>query len=165
MTLQAAKWLLSFFRPFFTLSYQTDPPVVTDSFHGFTYYNTGLLDGCLIISCIAIMAVLRDVARIYVMEPFARWKLTRNWERSRRSRAKTNGVSTATTSISNGHTGHPKRTDAAMVMSKREARQLHRSVLRFAEQGWSVIYYSVQFSFGLVSVRMHVSRVSDMGSF
>ncbi|KAI6035332.1 TLC domain-containing protein [Pisolithus orientalis] len=146
-TPQAAEWLPSFLVPFFTLSYPTEKPIYTDSFHDSAYFSTGLLDGCLIISYIAIMAILRDFTRIYVLEPFARWKLTRDWERSLRPTI--DGTGTPNGSAANGCTVHTGKEDASPSMSKKQARKMHRSVLRFAEQGWSAIYYSIQFSYGL----------------
>ena len=60
-TAQAPAWLPAKLVPFFTLSYPTAPPLHPDSFLESNYYGTGLLDGWLIITAIAIMAVLRDM--------------------------------------------------------------------------------------------------------
>ncbi|EMD40841.1 hypothetical protein CERSUDRAFT_131154 [Gelatoporia subvermispora B] len=146
-TAEAPGWLPSFLIPFFTLSYPTAPPAVPDSFHNSRYYQTGLLDGCLIITCIAVMAVLRDVTRLFIMEPFARWKLKRDLiHRKGRQAAKANGNGKANgVAGANGHAAP----NGALSISKAEARKMHRSVLRFAEQGWSVIYYTCQWCFGL----------------
>ncbi|KAG1753980.1 TLC domain-containing protein [Suillus paluster] len=144
----AIQWLPSYIVPFVSLSYPTSPPTNPDSFHHSAYYTTGLLDGCFIVTCIAVMAILRDVARVFIMEPFARWKLTRTWEQSNASHIQQNGNKNGVMN-GNGHAGHangdcpPKK-----IMSPRDARKIHRSVLRFAEQGWSVIYYTLQWSFG-----------------
>ena len=153
-TLQVSEWLPSFLVPFFTLSYPTTPPADPDSFHDSLYYTTGILDVCVIISCIAVMAVLRDITRIYLMEPFAKWKLTRDWERSQREKIKVNGAPKSPangSSVPNGHTSHKNGEHAPLTMSKRDARRIHRSMLRFAEQGWAFIYYTVNFTFGVVS--------------
>ncbi|KAG2146777.1 TLC domain-containing protein [Suillus clintonianus] len=144
----ALQWLPSYIVPFVSLSYPTPPPLNPDSFHHSTYYKTGVLDGCFIITCIAIMAVLRDVVRIFVMEPFARWKLTRAWERSKSQHIQQNGNKNGVMN-GNGHAGHANGdSKPKSVMSARDARKIHRSVLRFAEQGWSAIYYTLQWSFG-----------------
>ncbi|KIJ69998.1 hypothetical protein HYDPIDRAFT_104672 [Hydnomerulius pinastri MD-312] len=159
-TLQAPEWLPSFLVPFFTLSYPTTTPTDPDSFHDSSYYNTGILDACFIISCIAVMAVLRDLTRIYVMEPFAKWKLTRDWKRSQRTKSKPNGnpngVSNGSangSSAQNGHVHHANGDTNGeythLAMSKRDARKIHRSMLRFAEQSWSFIYYTVNFLYGV----------------
>jgi len=146
-SLEVSEWLPSFLIPFFTLSYPTSRPAAPDSFSQSNYYDTGPLDGCLIIACIAVMAVLRDVTRIYIMEPFARWKLTRDLIRSKRCKAaKLNGNGKAN-GVANGN-GHAVHADALSI-TKAEKRKMHRSVLRFAEQSWSVIYYTCQWCFGL----------------
>jgi len=143
------QWLPSYLLPFVTLSYPTPPPLNPDSFHHSAYYGTGPLDACLIITCIALMAILRDLVRVYVMEPFARWKLTRDWERLNtsplHSNIKHNGAP-------NGHVNSDSTS-----MSPRHARKIHRSVVRFAEQGWSAIYYTLQWSFGFVRAFARVS--------
>lgn len=153
-TLEPPQWL-SFAIPFFTLSYPTDPPAVPDSFHNSKYYSTGLLDGLFIITCIAVFAILRDFARLYILEPFARWKLTRDLRLQHAAKAnghangqanggpylKANGVANG-----NGHAASDE-----LVLTRAEAKRIHRSVLRFAEQGWSFIYYTAQMVYGFVS--------------
>ncbi|KAF9226491.1 longevity-assurance protein [Gyrodon lividus] len=155
-TFQAPEYLPSFLVPFFTLSYPTSLPVDPDSFHDSQYYNTGILDGCLIISFIAVMALLRDITRIYLMEPFAKWKLTRDWQRSQQEKLKPNGAAVGVpngsmngSSAQNGHASHGNGDHVELKMSKRDARKIHRSMLRFAEQGWSFIYYSINFLYGV----------------
>lgn len=157
-TTQPSEWP-SFIVPFFTLSYPTPRPAEPDSFFNSSYYGNGLLDGCLIVTCIAVMAVLRDALRLGVFEPFARWWLTRTLKKSKRlqngaangdikhygSVPKTNGAPNGNgNGIANGNGV------ASDAITKSEARKLHRSVLRFAEQGWSVVYYTCQWLFGLV---------------
>ena len=148
-SLYDSQWLPSYILPFVTLSYQTTAPVNPDSFHHSAYYRTGLLDGCLVITCIAVMAILRDVARVYIMEPFARWKLVRDWERLNPPSLQNGVVNT------NGFAEHGEY-PLKSTMSPRDARKIHRSVLRFAEQGWSVIYYTLQWSFGFVRAFMQL---------
>ncbi|KAJ7667969.1 TLC domain-containing protein [Mycena polygramma] len=126
--------------PFYSLSYRTDGPAQPDSFPNSVYYKTGTKDVCLIITCMAVMAVLRDVLRLNVFEPFAEWKLTRDLEYKRSNALNGNGKAANGNGNGNGHSG---------VISKKEQRLLHRSVLRFAEQGWSAVYYPLQWSFGL----------------
>lgn len=149
---QVSEWLPSFLVPFFSLSHPASPPPNPDSFHDSLYYNTGVLDVCVIVSCIAVMAVLRDITRIYLMEPFAKWKLTRDWERSQRKKIKVNGTPKVSgLSVPNGIDAYKNGELAPSTMSKKDARRIHRSVLRFAEQGWSFIYYTINFAFGAVS--------------
>ena len=155
-TAQAPQWLPSFLIPFVTLSYPVDPPAAPDSFKDSSYYAAGLLDFCTIVTIIAVMAVLRDAFRLGVFEPFAKWYLTRQLQLTKgkekgkkhlNGNGKANGTANGTT---NGHAVH----DHSSVITKKEAKQLKRSVIRFAEQGWPVVYYSLQWVYGLV--RHHV---------
>jgi acyl-CoA-dependent ceramide synthase len=134
----AEDWL----APFYSLSHRTGTPAEPDSFPDSVYYNTGAKDVCLIITCMAVMAILRDVLRLGVFEPFAQWKLSRDLAFKHSKRMNGNGKANGN---GNGN-GHAKA-----VISKKEQRLLHRSVLRFAEQGWSAVYYPLQWCFGLVS--------------
>ncbi|KAH9482972.1 Sphingosine N-acyltransferase lag1 [Psilocybe cubensis] len=107
------------------------------------------------------MAILRDAFRLLIFEPFARWKLFRDLRRRRQAQAleekKFNG-STNGQAKSNGHihatngNGHPNGSvngNGVTGPTPKELRQLNHKVLRFAEQGWSVVYYTLQWSFGL----------------
>ena len=157
-SLQVPQWLPPFLVPFFTLSYPTTPPAHPDSFHDSLYYTTGILDACIVVSCVVVMAVLRDITRICLTEPFAKWKLTRDWERFQCEKIKVNGVPRGTvigSSISNSIAGHKngEREHVPLKMSKRDARRIHRTILRFSEQGWSFICYTMNFTFGVVSNR------------
>lgn len=144
----ASQWLPSYMIPFFSLSYPTDTPSDPDSFPNAVYYNTGAQDLCLIITCIAVMAALRDALRLGVMEPFARWKLYRDLQSTRLKQAECKTANGNGNSLTHGHAAHANGN--AMKIRRKEDRQMHRSVLRFAEQGWSVVYYTLQWSFGLV---------------
>ena len=140
----APEWMPHYLVPFFTLSYPTTRPENPDSFPTSDYYTVGLLDGCIIVSFIAIMALLRDVTRVFIMEPFAQWYLTRNRTVDGTRDAAPDGVSNGI-----GHSSPTEKSD--FVRKKRkEERQIMRSVLRFAEQGWSMIYYSLQWCYGIV---------------
>ncbi|KAI0751568.1 longevity assurance proteins LAG1/LAC1 [Daedaleopsis nitida] len=157
----APAWLPTQLIPFFTLSYPTATPAAPDSFPNSQYYGTGLLDGCMIVTAIAVMAILRDATRLFVMEPFARWKLARDLRHKKQRRlvqangnGKANGVANGK---SNGN-GHALIYDPAYI-SPAEKKKMQRSVIRFAEQGWSVVYYTAQFSFGLY---VHVLLPTDL---
>jgi hypothetical protein len=155
----------SYVAPFFTLQYPTATPAHPDSFPHSTYYNAGKLDICILISYIAVMAVLRDALRLGIFEPLARWKLLRDLELKRKKKVlnKVNGSANDDTNnhhqITNGNgnaygNGHTHTNGNKRVASGtgKKLRQLNRSVLRFAEQGWSVVYYSLQLSFGIVRI-------------
>ena len=153
----------SYVAPFFTLQYPTATPAHPDSFPHSTYYNAGKLDICILISCVAIMAVLRDAFRLGIFEPLARWKLLRDLELKRGKVLKkvVNGSANDNTNhhhhTANGNgnangNGHANGNDRIVLGTRKQLRQLNRSVLRFAEQGWSVVYYSLQMSFGVVGI-------------
>lgn len=141
-------WLPSYLVPFFYLSYPVDAPEHPDSFPDSRYYLNGPLDMCLVITCIAVMAVLRDIFRIFVFEPFARWVLNRDLEyrRSQQFAAVSNGK------IANGKGNGHSSSDKPRFNYIKEQRKINRSVTRFAEQGWSAIYYPLQCALGFVSV-------------
>ncbi|KAF9452502.1 longevity assurance proteins LAG1/LAC1 [Macrolepiota fuliginosa MF-IS2] len=157
--------LPSFLLPFFVLQYPTQAPEHPDSFPNSDYFNVGKLDICFVFTLIAIMAVLRDALRLGVLEPFARWKLTRDLERRRRERGLKKLVSSGNAN-ENGHVSHESGDEKAQLngnghaltngngycktpYTRKELQQMNRSVLRFAEQGWSVVYYSLQWCYGL----------------
>ena len=98
------------------------------------------------------MAILRDLARLYVFEPFARWKLSKDL-RAKKLVASKNRTSSSPSqtakSISNGAVnGH--QANEEVTFTAVEKRRMHRSVLRFAEQGWALLCYTFQCGFGLV---------------
>lgn len=149
-------WVPQYVIPFFSLSYPTDPPPKTDGFHNSQYFGTGWLDICTIVGLIAAMAILRDLARLYVFEPFAHWKLTMDLKTKKLAATKNGGSGSPPLKaklVSNGVTnGQHVNGDAhEITFSASEKRRVHRSVLRFAEQGWALLCYSFQCGFGFVS--------------
>ena len=145
----ASEWLLSFLAPFFTLSYVTDPPVSPDSFPNSSYYTVGPRDAYFVIGCIAVMALLRDIFRIFVLEPFAEWYLTpQSNVRKSKANGNTNGSPNEVNGTANGHENTAK--PISKQTNNFNKRGIRRKVLRFAEQGWSVIYYSASWSYGMV---------------
>lgn len=107
------------------------------------------------------MAVLRDALRLGIFEPLARWKLLRDLElKQKQFLNKVNGRTNDDThhhQIANGNgnangNGQANGNNRVALGTGKKLRQLNRSVLRFAEQGWSVVYYSLQLSFGIVRI-------------
>ncbi|KAI0248809.1 longevity-assurance protein [Lactifluus subvellereus] len=155
--------LPSLLVPFVTLSYPVDPPVNPDSFPNSSYYDIGYLDACVIVTLIAIMAVLRDAARVLLLEPFANWKLTRDWRRRQASKSGSStpelkaNVNNPVSINPNGKVNGPVTTIGSAeklladrpAENSREARRIRHAVVRFAEQGWQAIYYLVQWSLGV----------------
>jgi acyl-CoA-dependent ceramide synthase len=157
----------SFLRPFVSLSYSVDPPLSPDSFPDSSYYDIGYLDVCLIVTLIAIMAVLRDAARVLVLEPFANWKLTRDWRRRQALKSGSATPDSKASSVaginSNRKTHGPATTigngekSAANCPAEHspEARRIRHAVVRFAEQGWQAVYYLCQWLLGIVRLPYH----------
>jgi acyl-CoA-dependent ceramide synthase len=158
---EAPEWLPHFLVPFFTLSYPTPPPPNPDSFPNSSYYGTGKLDACLVLSGLVVLAVLREIVRLGILEPFARHCLTAAAAGKEKSLA--NGHS-------NGSAAHSSKTQVlrskpsekrtnpvkvgARQMTKKEWMR-ERSVIRFAEQGWPFLYYCIYWTYGLVSDTLH----------
>jgi very-long-chain ceramide synthase len=138
-------WIPSFLVPFVTLSYPTTAPANPDSFPDSSYYGTGYLDLCTVVGHIAVMAVLRHIARLYVFEPFARWWLSENLKNIKKARYLRDANRNGTVN------GHSIETEHTCQQSKKEERQMNRSVMRVAEQGWAYACYTIQFAFGTVS--------------
>jgi len=152
---QAPEWLPRILVPFFTLSYPTSPPSNPDSFSNSSYYGTGKLDACLVLSWLAVLALLREIVRLGILEPFARHWLRR--AASGREKVHANGHS-------NGSAAHSSKTQVlrskpsekrtnpvkvgARKMTKKEWMR-ERSVVRFAEQGWPFLYYCIYWTYGL----------------
>jgi len=150
-------WVPQYAIPFLSLSYPTNTPPKTDSFHDSQYFGTGWLDLCTIVGLIAAMAVLRDLARLCVFEPFARWKLSKDLRAKKLAASKNRSSSSPSPkakSVSNGvANGHEANGDSREVaFTAMEKRKMHRSVLRFAEQGWALLCYSFQCGFGFVGL-------------
>jgi acyl-CoA-dependent ceramide synthase len=182
-TAAAPAWLPSPVVPFVTLSYPTALPAHPDAFADWGFYDHGRLDICFLVGCIVTFALLRDVFRLGVFEPLARWKLTRDLRlaSARRSHANGNGAAHANgevTAHANGNGKLDSLTDGVAdivanqlnhsagaiavkespATSRKELRTLKRQVTRFAEQGWLLVYYTFSLSLGIVSFHAAVPR-------
>lgn len=160
---EAPDWMPSYLVPFTTLSYLTSPPPNPDSFVNSNYYGFGYLDLCFMVTLMGIMAVLRDALRLGVFEPFASWKLNRDLRLRTKSARSSNGNGNGKAVNGNGKlaNGNGKETNGnghgptkALVGTAQQRRKVHRTVLRFAEQGWQTTYYPCQWLFGLVCVSL-----------
>lgn len=146
--------LLPYLSPFYTLQYPTTTPEHPDSFPDSWYYHAGKLDICIVISMMAVMAILRDAFRLGFFEPLARCKLYRDLRRKREKvmvASKANGHGKSLNGNGHNGNGHANgHANGCASPTTKEIRLIERSVMRFAEQGWSVIYYPLQWAFGLV---------------
>ncbi|KAG8816058.1 sphingosine N-acyltransferase lag1 [Serendipita sp. 399] len=142
--------LSTLIRPFLQLSYPTAPPANPDSFPNANYYDIGLLDGCFIISTMAVFAVLREIVRLHIMTPFANKYLFGNINgyqyRSTKSR-KANGNANGGHTHANGHANGNGHYAARRISARNRVRE--RNVIRFAEQGWALVYYTIWWCFGV----------------
>lgn len=143
-TTSSPDWLQTYVKPFVSLSYPIATPAHPDSFPNSSYYRNGPLDLCLVVALIAVMAVLRDVLRINIFEPFARWKLTRDaqWTKDNKANIAANG---------NGN-GNGHATVLYEKLTLKERKKLEHAVTRFAEQGWQFTYAFVAWAYGFVSL-------------
>lgn len=151
--------MLKYLVPFYVLQYPVTTPAHPDSFPDSTYYHAGKLDICMVISMIALMAILRDAFRLGFFEPFARWTLYRAIQQKRENVAQIGGRTKSVNGIANGngynngHSNGHTSTSSSSTPTRKEIRLIERSVMRFAEQGWSVVYYPLQWAFGMVRFR------------
>lgn len=172
-------WLSPYLVPFAYLSYPTDTPSNLDSFKNSSYYGTGILDACFVVSWVAVLALLREFVRLAVMEPFARTWLSRQAARGGISTPKILQKSVKVTpakeaieepygvprdkveseklelllrSRRNGESKPKleKITKRRLKGMTKEEWRRERSVLRFAEQGWALVYYTIYWSLGIV---------------
>ncbi|EJT97489.1 longevity assurance proteins LAG1/LAC1 [Dacryopinax primogenitus] len=116
-------------RPFFSLSYPVPTPHNTNLLPQWQHYGKGYLDACFVLTWIIFFSVTREVAMSYILTPIARRVLY--------------GTTPTVPTPSNGVGQRPKS------HRKREERQRARNITRFSEQGFSLIYYVVYWSFGM----------------
>lgn len=156
----------SLLAPFFTLSYPVATPNDPDCFPDATFYDIGYADICFVVSLIALLAVLRDGTRLLVLEPFAKWKLTRDWARRTENpkpyaNGKSNGHATSTNGSEKSLEQNGVGERLQLRMDSPEGRHIHRSTVRFAEQGWLTVYYCFSWSMGLVRDLSLIHAVID----
>lgn len=123
--------MTSFLHPFLHLSYPvTPPPLASSTTSSPQLFVKGPLDGAYVLSSFLCFVVLREVFMRLVFAPIARkWVVD-----------------------AGGGGGAPKAKGAKeVVLGEREMRVRRKAATRFAEQGWSFLYYVVYWSFGLVS--------------
>lgn len=93
------------------------------------------------------MAVLRDLFRLRVFEPFARRKLTRDAQRTKGPPGSTAKVhANGTSSLSQ------------QKLTVKERKKLEHAVIRFSEQGWTFVYAMTVWAYGLW---LHLSLPTD----
>lgn len=166
-------------QPFVGLSYPVPTPDDTDSYYSATYYNKGPKDLLFVATWTVLLVLLREVLMRFFFKPIARWRLEHLAAVKRNARptspngaparVKSNkhtvGEKIATapsdgstksvrqrTSRRSSPVGSPNKPVKTWTETKkdRDAKLLERNVLRFAEQGWSLVYYIVFWALGVV---------------
>jgi acyl-CoA-dependent ceramide synthase len=162
-------------RPFFFLSHPTTPPVHLDSFPDADYYKNGPNDILFVIGGAIIFAFLREATMKVSSAFMVRW--------FRLARDKNGHIITPPKLVPPVNGGHmngngdglrPRKnstdldvkvdTEAERTLrraQRKELKVLEKNVTRFGEQAWSVLYYTVFFSLGMVSFQSR--RREDLG--
>lgn len=169
---QIREWLPRVLVPFFTLSYPVPRPEHPDSFFNSNYYGRGFLDIFFAIAWVGVLAFLREVLRLGILEPFARSVLYHMDAKEQKLNSSRNAKPTNGNGHANGHTAPAKTplkplpiestssNPSQQIIPKRPkgmdkvAWKRERSTLRFAEQGWQFVYYSVYWPLGFVRTRL-----------
>ena len=166
-------------QPFVGLSYPGPAPDDTDSYYDATYYNKGPKDLLFVATWTVLLALFREGVMRFFFMPIARWRFERLAAAKRNARptspngaparVKTNRHTVGekiATAPSDGLTksvrqrpsrrsspvGSPKPPVKTWTETKkdRDAKLYERNVVRFAEQGWSLAYYTVFWALGVV---------------
>lgn len=155
-------------QPFIGLSYPVPIPEDADSYYEATYYNKGPNDLLFIATWVVLLASFRELLMRFFFMPIARWRfesLAQAKQGARSARQKANGHT-----VSEKLAASPTKTTPAPVRQRRtspskpakpvkswtetkksrDAKLRERNVLRFAEQGWSLAYYTVFWALGMV---------------
>lgn len=150
---------------FIGLSYPVPIPADADSYFDATYYNKGPKDLLFIATWVVLLAFFREVLMRLFFMPIARWRLeslaaAKRGARLTRTKPKGNTVGEKLVSTPPKPTPVRQRqapnANSRPVKSwtetkkSRDAKLLERNVVRFAEQGWSLVYYSVFWALGMV---------------
>ncbi|QRV75985.1 sphingosine N-acyltransferase lag1 [Ceratobasidium sp. AG-Ba] len=166
--------LPSALEPFLGLSYPVPTPHDTDSYYDAVYYNKGPKDLLFVASWVVTLALLRELLMRSVFMPIARWRFASLAAAKRNARptspngapkrAKLTGPSASekiATAPQDGaikpvrqRRGSPKASNKPIkswteTKKDRDAKLLERNIVRFAEQGWSLAYYTVFWALGV----------------
>ncbi|KAG8862235.1 sphingosine N-acyltransferase lag1 [Tulasnella sp. 330] len=147
-------------------------------FPDYRHYGKGRLDILFVIGWAVLFFLAREVVMQGCLAPFMRRWLAHQDARTRKSKVvepSLNGYSTGPEGYTNGHatgseheeklkasrqnlhsrhntngTISPPPTPPNSRRLRREAKIREKKVIRFAEQGWTVVYYTVSWAFGLL---------------
>jgi acyl-CoA-dependent ceramide synthase len=153
-------------QPFIGLSYPVPTPKDTDSYFDATYYNKGPKDLLFVATWVVLLAVCREVLMRFFLMPVARWRLESlaAAKHGARLARKSNGhaiseklaapTKTTPTLVRQRRPSPSKFTKPVKTWTEtkksRDAKLRERNIVRFGEQGWSLVYYSVFWALGMV---------------
>ncbi|KAG8749114.1 sphingosine N-acyltransferase lag1 [Ceratobasidium sp. 428] len=161
-------------QSFVGLSYPVPAPDDIDSYYDATYYNKGPKDLLFVATWVVLLALFREMLMRSFFMPIARWRFASLAAAKRDARPTSPNGAPPRPVKSKGQTASEKiAPDASMKAVKkrtssrraspagkpvkswtetkkdRDAKLLERNVLRFAEQGWSLAYYTVFWALGV----------------
>lgn len=149
-------------RPFFTLSYPVATPSNPDAFPDSQFYGIGPLDGLFILGWSIVLALLRE-GTMKIFRPIARRRLLALASRSAAGKEgagrPANGLHEKVNGNGNGNgqpralgssNGNGPSKERAQRRCAQQAAARERKAIRFAEQGWCLVYYCVFWVFGMV---------------
>jgi acyl-CoA-dependent ceramide synthase len=168
-------------QSFVGLSYPVPTPHDTDSYYGATYYNKGPNDLLFVATWVVLLAVFRELLMRFFFMPIARWRFDSLAAAKRRARPTSpNGapvrLKAKTHTVGEKIATAPQDTSAKSVRQRpsrrssptgsvnkpvkswtetkkdRDAKLHERNIVRFAEQGWSLTYYTVFWALGVVRI-------------
>lgn len=174
-------------QSFVGISYPVPAPDDIDSYYHATYYTKGPKDLLFVATWTVLLALFREGLMRFFFMPIARWRLE-HLAAAKRNARPTSPSGTPARVKANGHTigekiataptdgstksvrqrtsrrsspvGSPKKPAKTWTETKkdRDAKLLERNVVRFAEQGWSMAYYSVFWALGMVCFQTRIFR-------
>jgi len=136
--------------------------VVQDQTTGETevLYGKGWNDLYMILVWVMIWTAVREAAMTYLLDPLGQW-FGVGGKPPKASLSSSTGATTASSSSKSSSKKAPseKSLKEARLNLKKEQHAREGKLLRFAEQGWLVIYDGCMWTFGMVSTFFHLSCI------
>ncbi|KAG8713562.1 sphingosine N-acyltransferase lag1 [Ceratobasidium sp. 423] len=143
-------------------SYPVPTPADADSYFDATYYNKGPKDLLFVATWVVLLALCREALMRGFFMPIARWRFTalarakQNRRATKRDPpsvgeklAKTAGPEVRQRKVSPASKPVKPIKSWTETKKSRDAKLRERKVVRFAEQGWSLAYYTVFWALGM----------------
>ncbi|CAE6407410.1 unnamed protein product [Rhizoctonia solani] len=153
----------AYLEPFIAPSYPVPSPPDPDSYYDAIYYNKGPKDLLFVATWVVLLVIFREALMRGFFMPIARWRLDSLAKAKQNRRANKRDppsvgeklVKTAKAPEVRQRKVSPASKPAKPIKSwmetkkSRDAKLRERKVVRFAEQGWSLAYYTVFWTFGM----------------